>query len=67
MIILFTTLHVIVCLSLVIVVRLQSGKAADLAGSIVGMGPYTAFGPRGAGTEPPKATTIPHGPVRAEL
>ena len=39
MIILFTTLHVIVCLFLVIVVLLQSGKAADLAGGHLGLRP----------------------------
>ena len=58
MTILFTTLHVIVCLFLVIVVLLQSGKAADLAGAFGGMGSQTAFGPRGAATVLSKATTI---------
>ncbi len=58
MIILFTTLHVIVCLFLVIVVLLQSGKAADLAGAFGGMGSQTAFGPRGAATVLSQATTI---------
>lgn len=58
MIILFTILHVLVCLFLVIVVLLQSGKAADLAGAFGGMGSQTAFGPRGAATLLSKATTI---------
>ena len=58
MMILFTILHVIVCLFLVIVVLLQSGKAADLAGAFGGMGSQTAFGPRGAATVLSKATTI---------
>ena len=58
MITLFTILHVIVCLFLVIVVLLQSGKAADLAGAFGGMGSQTAFGPRGAATVLSKATTI---------
>jgi len=58
MIILFTILHVIVCLFLIIVVLLQSGKAADLAGAFGGMGSQTAFGPRGAATLLSKATTI---------
>ena len=58
MTILFTTLHVIVCLFLVIVVLLQSGKAADLAGAFGGMGSQTAFGPRGAATVLSQATTI---------
>ena len=45
MIYLLTTIHVIVCLFLVVVVLLQSGKAADLAGAFGGMGSQTAFGP----------------------
>lgn len=61
MIILFTIVHVIVCLFLVIVVLLQSGKAADLAGAFGGMGSQTAFGPRGAATVLSKATTIAAG------
>lgn len=58
MIILFTIVHIIVCLFLVIVVLLQSGKAADLAGAFGGMGSQTAFGPRGSATVLSKATTI---------
>ena len=58
MIIAFVLLHVIVCLFLVVVVLLQSGKAADLAGAFGGMGSQTAFGPRGAATVLSKATTI---------
>jgi preprotein translocase subunit SecG len=58
MIILLTIVHVIVCLFLIIVVLLQSGKAADLAGAFGGMGSQTAFGPRGAATVLSKATTI---------
>ena len=48
----------IVCVFLVIVVLLQSGKAADLAGAFGGMGSQTAFGPRGSATVLSKATTI---------
>ena len=58
MIYLLTTIHVIVCLFLVIVVLLQSGKAADLAGAFGGMGSQTVFGPRGSATVLSKATTI---------
>jgi preprotein translocase subunit SecG len=58
MIILLTIIHVIVCLFLVIVVLLQSGKAADLAGAFGGMGSQTVFGPRGSATVLSKATTI---------
>ncbi len=56
--ILLTIIHVIVCSFLVIVVLLQSGKAADLAGAFGGMGSQTAFGPRGSATVLTKATTI---------
>jgi preprotein translocase subunit SecG len=58
MVILFTIIHVIVCVFLVIVVLLQSGKAADLAGAFGGMGSQTVFGPRGSATVLSKATTI---------
>jgi preprotein translocase subunit SecG len=53
-----TLLHVIVCVFLIVVVLLQSGKAADLAGAFGGMGSQTAFGPRGSATLLSKATTI---------
>ena len=58
MIYLLTTIHVLVCLFLVVVVLLQSGKAADLAGAFGGMGSQTAFGPRGTATLLSKWTTI---------
>ena len=58
MILLVTVLHIIVCIFLIIVVLLQSGKAADLAGAFGGMGSQTAFGPRGTATALSKATTI---------
>lgn len=58
MTILLTIIHVIVCFFLVVVVLLQSGKAADLAGAFGGMGSQTAFGPRGSATLLSKATTI---------
>ncbi|MFZ0635918.1 MAG: preprotein translocase subunit SecG [Candidatus Acidiferrales bacterium] len=50
-------LHVLVCFVLVIVIMLQSGNAADLAGAFGGAGSQTAFGPRGAATFLSKATT----------
>ena len=56
--VLLTIVHVIVCLFLIVVVLLQSGKAADLAGAFGGMGSQTAFGPRGSATVLSKATTI---------
>lgn len=61
MTILLTFIHVIVCVFLVVVVLLQSGKAADLAGAFGGMGSQTAFGPRGSATLLSKATTIAAG------
>jgi preprotein translocase subunit SecG len=58
MVILLTVVHYIVCIFLIIVVLLQSGKAADLAGAFGGMGSQTVFGPRGSATVLSKATTI---------
>src|ERR1700736_1625684 len=58
MYILLWIVHVVVCLFLIIVVLLQSGKAADLAGAFGGMGSQTAFGPRGSATLLSKATTL---------
>jgi len=58
MVILITIFHVIVCVFLIVVVLLQSGKAADLAGAFGGMGSQTVFGPRGSATILSKATTI---------
>ena len=50
-------LHLTVCLILIAVVLLQSGKGADLAGAFGGGGSQTAFGARGAGTFLSKLTT----------
>ncbi|HLH02146.1 MAG TPA: preprotein translocase subunit SecG [Bryobacteraceae bacterium] len=58
MLYLVTALHVIICFFLIIVVLLQSGKAADLAGAFGGMGSQTVFGPRGTATVLSKATTV---------
>jgi len=58
MVYLLTALHVLVCFFLIIVVLLQSGKAADLAGAFGGMGSQTVFGPRGTATVLSKATEI---------
>jgi preprotein translocase subunit SecG len=51
------TLHVLICGLLIVVVLLQSGEAADLAGAFGGAGSQTAFGPRGATTFLSRATT----------
>jgi preprotein translocase subunit SecG len=52
-----TPFFVLNCMVLIIVVLLQSGKAADLAGAFGGAGSQTAFGPRGAATILSQATT----------
>jgi preprotein translocase subunit SecG len=54
---LLTSFFVMNCFVLIIVVLLQSGKAADLAGAFGGAGSQTAFGPRGAATLLSRATT----------
>ena len=54
---LLTMFFVLNCLVLIIVVLLQSGKAADLAGAFGGAGSQTAFGPRGAASVLSQATT----------
>jgi preprotein translocase subunit SecG len=54
---LLTAFFVMNCLVLMVVVLLQSGKAADLAGAFGGAGSQTAFGPRGAATILSQATT----------
>ena len=54
---LLTSFFIMNCLVLMIVVLLQSGKAADLAGAFGGAGSQTAFGPRGAATILSQATT----------
>ena len=54
---LLTGFFVINCMVLIVVVLLQSGKAADLAGAFGGAGSQTAFGPRGAANVLSKATT----------
>src|SRR6267154_5126949 len=54
---LLPTFFVINCVFLIIVVLLQSGKAADIAGAFGGAGSQTAFGPRGAATVLSRSTT----------
>jgi len=57
MTILITVVHIIVCLFLIAVVLLQSGKSGDLAAAFGGQGSQTAFGPRGAASALSRATT----------
>jgi len=53
-----TALHVVVCAILVLVVLLQSGKGADLAGAFGGGATQTAFGSRGPASFLSRMTTI---------
>ncbi len=57
MIVFVVTVHVILSLFLILVVLLQQGKGADLAGAFGGGGSQTAFGARGATTLLHKLTT----------
>ena len=57
LIILLTTVHVIACMVLIIVVLLQHGKSADIAATFGGVGSQTAFGPRGTATVLSRVTT----------
>jgi preprotein translocase subunit SecG len=50
-------LYVIICFFLILVVLLQQGKGADIAGAFGGGGTQTAFGARGATTVLHKLTT----------
>lgn len=50
-------IHIVVCVLLVIIVLLQSGKSADLAGAFGGVGSQSTFGPRGTATILSKMTT----------
>jgi preprotein translocase subunit SecG len=55
--VLLTILYVLVCIFLIMVVLLQQGKGADLAGAFGGGGSQTAFGPRSQTTLLHKLTT----------
>ena len=55
--VLLVILHVVVSLFLILVVLVQQGKGADLAGAFGGGGSQTAFGARGATTLLHKLTT----------
>jgi preprotein translocase subunit SecG len=50
--------HVLVCIVLILVVLLQSGKGADLAGAFGGASTQTAFGSRGPASFLSKLTTV---------
>ena len=57
MIVFLVILHVLISLFLILVVLVQQGKGADLAGAFGGGGSQTAFGARGATTLLHKLTT----------
>lgn len=51
-------LHIVVCILLIVIILLQSGKSADLAGAFGGAGSQSTFGARGTATILSKATTV---------
>lgn len=57
MTILLVVLYILVCIFLVLVVLLQQGKGADLAGAFGGGGSQTSFGPRAASNIMHRMTT----------
>ena len=58
MTVLLIIVYVLVCLFLVMVVLLQQGKGADLAGAFGGGGSQTSFGPRGTTNIMHRLTTV---------
>ncbi len=57
MIILVTTVHVLVCLGLIVVVLLQTGKGTDMGAAFGGGASTTVFGGSGAGNLLTRVTT----------
>ena len=57
MTVLLVVIYVLVCIFLVLVVLLQQGKGADLAGAFGGGGSQTSFGPRSASNIMHRMTT----------
>ena len=55
--ILVIVIHVIVCIALIMIVLLQTGKGADMGAAFGGGGSQTLFGSTGASTFLSKATT----------
>lgn len=56
--ILITVIHIVVCLALILIVLLQTGKGASIGASFGGGGSQTLFGGSGAATFLSKATTV---------
>ncbi|UCG04759.1 MAG: preprotein translocase subunit SecG [Desulfobacterales bacterium] len=55
--VLLIVLHIIVCVALIMIVLLQTGKGADMGAAFGGGGSQTLFGSTGASTFLSKATT----------
>ena len=53
-----TVVFILVCVFLILVILLQSGKGGDVAAAFGGSGSQTAFGPRGAQKPLEKATVV---------
>ncbi|MFO7558796.1 MAG: preprotein translocase subunit SecG [Desulfobacterales bacterium] len=58
MTILIIALHIFVCIALIMIVLLQTGKGADMGAAFGGGGSQTLFGTTGASTFLSKATTV---------
>jgi preprotein translocase subunit SecG len=58
MIVLLVIIHVIVCIALIMIVLLQTGKGADIGAAFGGGASNTLFGTTGASTFLSKATTV---------
>ena len=56
--ILLVILHVVVCIALIMIVLLQTGKGADMGAAFGGGASQTLFGSTGASTFLSKATTV---------
>ena len=56
--ILLIVIHVVVCIALIMIVLLQTGKGADMGAAFGGGGSQTLFGSTGASTFLSKATTV---------
>jgi preprotein translocase subunit SecG len=58
MTVLLVILHVVVCVALILIVLLQTGKGADIGAAFGGGSSSTLFGSTGASTFLSKATTV---------
>jgi preprotein translocase subunit SecG len=56
--ILLVAIHIIVCIALIMIVLLQTGKGADMGAAFGGGSSQTLFGSTGASTFLSKATTV---------